>query len=117
MPLSQALQHLLKAELISLQDPPQTPNTSSLMYNPNRRYGYHSNSHGHDTNNCWALKRKIQDMINNREIEFDPLETPNVITALMPEHDKGISVIEDVLYITFVNDMLTPLSTIKNNLL
>ena len=85
MTLSQALQHLLKAELISLQDPP--------------------------------LKSKIQDMIDNKEIEFDPPETPNVITAPMPKHDKGISVVEDVLYITFVNDMVTPLSTIKNNLL
>ena len=91
MPLSQALQHLIKAELISLWDPPQNPNTSSPKYNPNARCAYHSNSPGHDTNNYWALKSNIQDMIDNKEIEFDSSETPNVITAPMPKHDKGIS--------------------------
>ena len=53
-------------------------------------------------------------MIDNKEIEFDAL---NVITDLMPKHDKGISVIEDVLYVTSVRDVVTPLSTIKENLL
>ena len=72
MSLSQALQHLLKAQLITLRDPPQNPNTSSPKYNPNARCAYHSNSPGHDTNDCWALKRKIQDLIDNKVIEFDP---------------------------------------------
>ena len=62
MPLSQALQHLLKAELITLRDPPQNPDTSSPYYNPNVKCAYHSNSPRHDTNSCWALKNKIQDM-------------------------------------------------------
>ena len=54
-------------------------------------------------------------MIDNKEIEFDPPETPNVITTPMPKHDKGISVIEDILYVTYVNDVVTPLVIIKNN--
>src|ERR1044072_716253 len=37
MPLSQALQHMLKAELITLRDPPQNPTTSSPRYNPNAK--------------------------------------------------------------------------------
>ena len=44
MPLSQALQHMLKAELITLRDPPQNVNTSSPRYNPNAKCAYHSNS-------------------------------------------------------------------------
>ena len=71
MSLSQSLQHMLKAELITLRNPPQHINTSSPKYNPNSRCTYHSNSPGHDTNSCWALKNKIQDMIEAREIEFD----------------------------------------------
>ena len=86
MPPTQALQHMLKAELITLKAPFQNPNTSSLTYHPNERCAYHSDSPGHDTNNCWALKNKIQDMIDAKEIEFDPLEAPNVITAPMPNH-------------------------------
>ena len=117
MPLSRALQHLLKAELITLWDPPHSPNTSSQKYNPNARCAYHSNSPGNDTNNCWDLKNKIQDMIDNKEIEFDPPETLNVINAPMPKHAKGISAIEDVLYVATVSDLVTPLSIIKKNLL
>ena len=86
MPLSQALQHLLKVELITLRDPPQNPDTSSPKYNPNVRCAYHSDSPRHDTNNCWTFKNKIQDLIDAKEIEFDPPETPNVIIAPMPNH-------------------------------
>ena len=68
MSLSQALQHLLKSEMIMLIDPPQNPNTSSPRYNPNVRCAYHSNSPRHDTNNCWDFKNNIQDMIESKEI-------------------------------------------------
>ena len=68
MPLSQALQHMLKAELITLRDPPQNVNTSSPRYNPNAKCAYHSNSPGHSTDDCWALKNKIQDMIEAKQI-------------------------------------------------
>ena len=97
MPLAQAFQHLLKVDLVTLWDPPVNPNTSSPKYNPNAKCTYHSNSLGHDTNNFWALKNKIQDMIENKEIEFNPLETPNVITTCMLKHDKGLNAI-DVVY-------------------
>ena len=59
---------MLKAELITLKDPPHNPNTSSRSYNPNARHTYHSNGLGHDTNSYWALKNKIQDMVDSKEI-------------------------------------------------
>ena len=86
MPLSQALQHLLKMNLITFIGPHPNPKTSSLNYNPAEICAYHSGSPGHDTNDCWALKYKIQNMIDAKEIEFDPPEAPNVITAPMPNH-------------------------------
>src|SRR4051812_28886255 len=88
MSLAQALQHLLNLKLITLRDPPKNPNTSAPSYKPNARCAYHSNSPGHDTENCWPLKNKIQDMIDAGEIEFDSPATPNVITAPMPNHNK-----------------------------
>ena len=73
---------MLKAELITLRDPPQHINSSSPKYNPNAKCAYHSNGPGHDTDICGALKNKIQDMIEAKEIEFDPpAETLNVINA------------------------------------
>ena len=70
MPLSQALQRLLKMNLIALREPPQKPNISSPSYIPNARCAYHSDSPGHDTNSCWALKNKIQDLIDEGVLEF-----------------------------------------------
>ena len=58
MLLSQALQHLLKADLVTLREPHPNPNTTSPKYNPNMKRAYHSNSPGHDTKNYWALKKK-----------------------------------------------------------
>ena len=64
MSLAQELQHMLKAELITLKAPPRNPNTVAPNYHPNERCAYHSNSPGHDTNGFWSLKNKIQDLIN-----------------------------------------------------
>ena len=115
MLLPQSLQHMLKEELITLKEPPQNPNTSSPRNNPNAWCTYHSNSRRYDTNNCWALKNKIQDMIDSKEIEFDPPETPNVITSPIPNHDKGINAIDDVSYVSVVSDLTTPLMIVKKN--
>ena len=70
MPSSQALQHLLKAELITLRDPPQNLKTLSPRYHPYVKCAYHSNSLRHDTNGCSALKNKIQDLIDKGVLEF-----------------------------------------------
>ena len=96
MTLSQFLPHLLKSNLVTLKEAPKNPNTASPCYNPNARCAYHSESPGHDTNNCWALKNKVKDLIEAKEIEFDAPEKPNVITAPMPKHDSGINAIEVV---------------------
>src|ERR1051325_2626979 len=118
MPLSQALQHMLKAKLISLRDPPQHVNTSSPKYNPNAKWAYHSNSPGHDTDNYWALKNKIQDMIEAREIEFDPpVETLNVINAPMPNHSKSSNAIDEDSYVYDMNNLTISLMTVKKDLL
>ena len=56
-------------------------------------------------------------MIDNKEIEFDPPETPNKITTPMPKNEKGISSIDDVSYFSAIRDFTTPLPIIKKNLL
>ena len=78
---------------------------------------YHSESPDHDTNNCWALKNKIQDLIEAKEIEFDAPEKPNVISALMPKHGHNTNAIEEQMFVTSVDELITPLLTIKVNLL
>ena len=66
----QALQRLLRLNLITLRDHPQNPNTAHPAYDPNKRCAYHSACPGHDANECWALKNKIQDLIDEGTLEF-----------------------------------------------
>lgn len=47
-------------------------------------------------------------MIDVGEIEFDPPETPNVIIAPMPNHDKVVNVVDDVSYVLTVGDLTSP---------
>ena len=77
---------MLKMNLITVINPHPNPKTSSPNYNPDGRYAYHSGSSRNATNGCWALKYKIHNMIDAKEIEFEPPETPNVITAPLPKH-------------------------------
>ena len=57
----------------------------------------------------------MQDLIEAKEIEFDAPEKPNVMTAPMPKH--GVNVVDDDSFVTFVEDISTPLMTVKKNLL
>ena len=70
MSLAQVLKHMLKMGLIMLRDPHPNPITSSPNYNPHAICAYHSNSPGHDTNSCWTLKNKIQDLIEKGVLKF-----------------------------------------------
>ena len=90
MTSAQVIPHLLKLNLTSLKEAPKNPNTSSPYYHSIAKCAYHSDSAGHDTNNCWALKNKIQDLIDAKEVEFDAPEKPNVIYAPMPKCDRWI---------------------------
>ena len=56
-------------------------------------------------------------MIKAKEIDFDALEKPNVITAPMPKHGRGVNVIDTDLFVTSVDEVSTPFMTVKKNLL
>ena len=94
--MSHVFPQLLKSNLVTLRDAPKNPNTASPRYNPNAWCAYHYETLGHDTNDCWALKNKVRDLIEAKEIEFDAPKNPNVITAPMPKHGSRINVIDVV---------------------
>ena len=107
----------MKLNLASLKEAPKNTNTASPHYHQNSRCAYHSESPGHDTENCWALKNKIQDLIDAKEVEFNAPEKPNVISSPMPRHGHNAHAIEEDLFVATVDDLITPLSIIKLNLL
>ena len=46
-----------------------------------------------------------------------PLETPDVITAPMPKHGRGVNAVEEDAFVTSTEELVTPLMTIKESLL
>ena len=46
----------------------------------------------------------MQDLIDAKEVKFDPPETPNVITAPMPKHGPGVNAIDVVSAIEDADD-------------
>ena len=87
MTLSQILPQLLKTNLVIPKEAPKNPNTTSPKYNPNARCAFHSDSPGHDTDDCWVLKKKVQDLIDAKEIEFGEPEKP--------KQEAGVNAIGD----------------------
>ena len=88
-----------------------------LKYNSNAKYSYHSSISENETEQYWALKNKIQDLIDNKTIEFNTPPTPNVIIAPMAKHDKGVNVVDDDLFIPSTYELATPLAIFKKNIL
>ena len=56
-------------------------------------------------------------MIGSKEIEFDPHETPNVITTPMPNHDKCVNAIDDIYYVSAMSELTTPMMIVKKKIL
>uniref|UniRef100_M1DGW6 Gag-pro n=1 Tax=Solanum tuberosum TaxID=4113 RepID=M1DGW6_SOLTU len=69
-------ERLTAADFIHLVGP-KPVDTSSKFYRADRRCAYHSNSVGHDTEDCINLKHKIQDLIDQRVVTLQTA-TPSV---------------------------------------
>ena len=81
MTLSQILPQFLSTNLVTVREAPKVVNTASPKYNPNSRCAYHSDSPRHSTDDCWALRNKVQGLIDAKEVQFEAPEKPNVVTA------------------------------------
>src|SRR4051812_37560486 len=81
MPLSQALQRFLSQNLVTLLPPYSTPANPAPGYKHHARFAYHSDSPGHDTEDCGPLKHKIQDLIEEGLIEFEEPRKSNAISG------------------------------------
>lgn len=67
----QLLPHLLRGAIVEPRslDPPPRPYHPS--YDKNARCEYHADSQGHTVENCIALKHKVQDLINDKQLNFE----------------------------------------------
>ncbi|XP_070004081.1 uncharacterized protein [Nicotiana sylvestris] len=73
-----------------LQPVPQTRhNPASPAYKASVRCAYHSGAEGHDTNDCWTLRREVENLIEQGKIVLRDEEVPNVTNNPLPAHNNG----------------------------
>ncbi|XP_070030054.1 uncharacterized protein [Nicotiana sylvestris] len=73
-----------------MQPVPQTrQNPASPAYRVGIRCAYHSGAEGHDTNDCWTLKRAVGNLIEQEKIVLRDEEVPNVTNNPLPAHNNG----------------------------
>lgn len=118
MSYSQLLAHLLQQQLIELRTL-APPTRIPQNYDANARCEFHSGAPDHGTENCKALKNKVQDLIELKAIEFAPRNGPNVTKNSMPLHNNhSTNAIDDSLNLVHdVNLLRTPLLFVKKKLL
>ncbi|RDX78460.1 hypothetical protein CR513_41265, partial [Mucuna pruriens] len=80
------LHQLLQKQMISTVplrplEPPYPRN-----YNPTAKCEYHEGGPGHTTENCWAFKHKVQDLLEQGWLKLEP-NKPNVSTNPLPPHE------------------------------
>nr|XP_016509786.1 PREDICTED: uncharacterized protein LOC107827208 [Nicotiana tabacum] len=68
---------------------PRYVNPNSKGFDSNARCEYHSNTQGHSTENCWTLKKAIENLIEAKAIVVTNNEdTPNITNNPLPAHDN-----------------------------
>uniref|UniRef100_A0A1S4ACX2 Uncharacterized protein n=1 Tax=Nicotiana tabacum TaxID=4097 RepID=A0A1S4ACX2_TOBAC len=68
---------------------PRYVNPNSKGFDSNARCEYHSNTQGHSTENCWTLKKAIENLIEAKAIMVTNNEdTPNITNNPLPTHDN-----------------------------
>ncbi|XP_019237276.1 PREDICTED: uncharacterized protein LOC109217476 [Nicotiana attenuata] len=73
-----------------LQPVPQTRhNLESPSYRAGTRCAYHSGAEGHDTDDCWTLKRAVENLIEQKRIVLKDEDVPNVTNNPLPTHNNG----------------------------
>ena len=62
-----------------------------------------------------GLWKKVQDLLEEKEIEFYAPEILNVITSPISKHGRDVNIVEDDMFVTAVDELVTPLRTIKRS--
>ena len=82
----------LKAVGLIVPIPQKMPDNPSPNFDYSKRCAYHSGGPGHETEKCFALRDKIQDLIDEKVIH---LKASNVHNNPLPNHgDEKVNMID-----------------------
>ncbi|KAI5438359.1 hypothetical protein KIW84_024195 [Lathyrus oleraceus] len=83
---------LIERKLITPRDPPAIPVNPQWWYKLDLHCVYHSGAPGHDVENCFQLKTKVQDLMRCSILSFEDAG-PNVKKNPLPEHGKSVNMV------------------------
>ncbi|KAI5431515.1 hypothetical protein KIW84_035629 [Lathyrus oleraceus] len=93
---------LIERKLITPREPPAVPANPQWWYNPDQHCVYHSGAPGHNVENCYPLKTKVQDLMRCGILSFED-SGPNVTKNPLPEHGNHMEHDHDKCRICSVN--------------
>ncbi|KAI5409054.1 hypothetical protein KIW84_054752 [Lathyrus oleraceus] len=105
---------LVERKLITPRDPPAIPANPQWWYKPELHYVYHSGAPGHDVENCYPLKTKVQYLVRCGILCFEDVG-PNVKKNPLPEHEKSVNMVQGcpgkykVKYVSHIRQSLVEL--------
>ncbi|KAF1891132.1 hypothetical protein Lal_00001271 [Lupinus albus] len=116
IPMSYAEQysHLLRERMITpaIRRVLESP---GAWFDPNVSCAYHSGVIGHSIEHCRALKYKVQNLIDLKQLDFK-LTAPDVDKNPLPNHgNQGVNIVEkvqDEAFVWEVTDVRTPMRII-----
>ncbi|XP_050916384.1 uncharacterized protein LOC127131511 [Lathyrus oleraceus] len=90
VPYAELVPYLVHVGAIVPRELSATSPPFNRCHNPNATCAYHVGYIGHSTEDCWTLKKRIQELIDQGVLSFSE-EKPNVKTNPLPNH-SGASV-------------------------
>ncbi|KAI5411761.1 hypothetical protein KIW84_056725 [Lathyrus oleraceus] len=105
---------LIERKLITPRDPPAIPAKPQWWYKPDMHCVYHSGAPGHDMENCFLLKTKVQDLMRCGILSFEDAG-PNVTKNPLLEHGKSVNMVQGcpgkykVKYVSHIRQSLVEL--------
>ncbi|KAI5418509.1 hypothetical protein KIW84_042946 [Lathyrus oleraceus] len=105
---------LIERKLITPREPPAVPANPQWWYKPDQHCVYHSGAPGHNVENCYPLKTKVQDLMRCGILSFED-SVPNVTKNPLPEHGKSVNMVQGcpgkykVKYVSHIRQSLVEL--------
>ena len=89
MPIVDLYTYLLerKLETSMFSRPRESP--PSPGFDPSKKCEHHFGAKGHTMEECYHLRDRVQDLIDNKLIQFDNAVALNIITNPLPPYQEG----------------------------
>ena len=89
MPMAKLYAYLLEKKLVTPIFAKPRVGLSLLGFDPSKKCEHHFRAKGHTLEECVHLRHWIQDLINNKLVQFDNTAELNVITNHLPPYSEG----------------------------